>query len=150
MSDWQPWRLWRSEFYLYLEKVQCRLQQCKNFLYYSAVTAYLCPSQAASWGEELLLSLCPFRELADKRMWGWFFLCVMWVLVSWNLNRCGRNLITSTSKQALEQRQPWAPVFSDWRQMRVLRQNLLLVVMILLFINLAVFLLRFTTPVLKL
>lgn len=38
------------------------------------------------------------------------FLFVMWVLVSWNLNRCGRNLIISTSKQ------PLATIFSDWRQ----------------------------------
>lgn len=44
------------------------------------------------------------------------FLCVIWVLVSWNLNRCGRNLITSTSKHLLEQRQPLASMFSDWRQ----------------------------------
>lgn len=44
------------------------------------------------------------------------FLCVVWVLVSWNPNRCGRNLITSTPKQPLEQRQPLASMFSDWRQ----------------------------------
>lgn len=77
------------------------------------------------------------------------FLCVMWLLVSWNLKRCGRNLITSTSKQPLEQRQPLAPMFSDWRQ----AENLEVEDVSghdSVFTNLAVLLRRFTTLVWKL
>lgn len=59
----------------------------------------------------------PLQEAGWQKDVRVVFLCVVWVLVSWNLNRCGRNLITSTSKKPLEQRQPLGPhVFSDWRQ----------------------------------
>lgn len=47
-------------------------------------------------------------------------LCVMWVLISSNLNRCERNLIASTSIQPLEQRQPAASMFSSCMQTRSL------------------------------
>lgn len=59
-------------------------------------------------------------------------LCVVWVLVSWNLNRCGRNLITSASPGLLEQRQPSALCALAVCKQGVSGQKMLVVMVLLL------------------
>lgn len=80
------------------------------------------------------------------------FECVIWVLVSLNLKRCERSLLTSTSKHPLEQKQCLAPyslvvsascslaVCSRW-----LSSQKVLAVMVLWFTDLAFLLQRFDT-----
>lgn len=75
---------------------------------------YQCPSQAAS-GVRSSFLCAPSNSWLPKGCEG-VLLCVMWVLISSNLNRCERNLIASTSIQPLEQRQPAAPMFSTCMQ----------------------------------